>query len=70
MQYGFLCQHKSYPVLGEHSLRFEKCCFLALINTNDSAQKNENLPTGVEVMVTSVNALAMSYRRLVGAKEI
>ena len=58
----FLCRHKSYPVLGEHSLRFEKC-FLALGNTSV-------LLTGVEVMVTGVNTLAMSYRRLVGAKKI
>ena len=41
MQYGFLCRHKSYPVLGEHSLRFEKCCFLALSNTNDSGEKTK-----------------------------
>ena len=38
-----LCRHKSYPVLGEHSLRFEKC-FLALGNTSDSGEKTKFFP--------------------------
>ena len=37
----FLCWRKSYPVLGERSLRFEKCCFLTLSNTNDSGEKTK-----------------------------